>query len=90
MDDIIRKLYYGKVYPSESVHPISDRYQEIIAQRSKLLVEFREGLNEEQATLFGQIADQSADINDEECLCMFHEGVRFGVAIMEACREPLQ
>ena len=88
MDEIIRKLYYGKVYPSESVHPDSEQYRDMVAQRSKLLVKFRVGLNEEQAVLFGQIADQSADINDEACLCMFHEGVRFGVAIMEACREP--
>lgn len=87
MDEIIRKLYYGEVYPSESVHPTSNQYMELIQKREQMLEQFRSGLTEEQTELYEKIAESSADITDEECLSMFHEGVRFGVAIMEACRE---
>ena len=84
---ILDRLYDGKIYPSETVNPKTEKYCQLDEERKKLLIELREKLSDTDQLLVDQIDNLSDRISDEECKYMFAEGVRFGVGLMQDLAE---
>ena len=73
---ILDMLYDGQIYPAETVKPATEKYQRLNEEKQKLIDE-----------LLDRIDDLSDGICDEECRCMFAEGVRFGVGLIKELGE---
>ena len=84
---ILDRLYDGKIYPSETVNPATEKYRRLDSERKKLLDELHDKLSDSDQLLMERIVTLNFDISDEECRCMFAEGVRFGVGLMQDLAE---
>ena len=76
---ILDMLYDGQIYPAESVKPATEK--------QRLMDELREKLSGDDQQQLDRIDELSDGICDEECRCMFAEGVRFGVGLMKELGE---
>lgn len=84
---ILDMLYGGQIYPAESVKPATEKYRQLDEQRKELLGELRGRLPDPDRVLVDQLDNLAYAISDEECRCMFAEGVRFGVGLMRELEE---
>lgn len=84
---ILDMLYDGKIYPSVTVDPATEKYRQFDDERQKLLDELHDKLSDSDQLLLERIITLSFDILDEECRCMFAEGVWFGVGLMLELKE---
>ena len=84
---ILDMLYDGQIYPAESVKPATEKYQRLNEEKQRLMGELREKLSGDDQQLLDRIDELSDGICDEECRCMFAEGVRFGVGLMRELEE---
>lgn len=84
---ILDMLYGGQIYPAESVKPATEKYQRLNEEKQRLMGELREKLSGDDQQLLDRIDELSDGICDEECRCMFAEGVRFGVGLMRELEE---
>ena len=84
---ILDMLYDGQIYPAESVKPATEKYQRLNEEKQRLMDELREKLSGDDQQLLDRIDGLSDEICDEECRCMFAEGVRFGVGLMKELSE---
>ena len=84
---ILDMLYDGQIYPAESVKPETEKYQRLNEEKQRLMDELREKLSGDNQQLLDRIDGLSDGICDEECRCMFAEGVRFGVGLMKELGE---
>ena len=80
-------LYDGQIYPAESVKPATEKYQRLNEEKQRQMGELREKLSGDDQQLLDRIDELSDGICDEECRCMFTEGVRFGVGLMRELEE---
>ena len=80
-------LYDGRIFPAETVNPTTEKYRQLDDERKKLMDELRDKLSDSDQLLLERIDTLSYGISDEECRCMFAEGVRFGVALMRELEE---
>ena len=87
---ILDMLYDGQIYPAESVKPATEKYQRLNEERQRLMGELREKLSDDDQQLLNRIDELSDGICDEECRCMFAEGVRFDVGLMRELEELSQ
>lgn len=85
--NILDMLYDGSIYPAETVKPTTEKYRQLDEERKKLMDELRERLSDTDQRLLDRIDTLSYGILDEECRCMFAEGVRFGVGLMKELGE---
>ena len=84
---IFDMLYDGRIYPAENVNPKTEKYCQLDEEFKKLLDELRDKLSDSDQLLLERIVTLSFNIVDEECRCMFAEGVRFGVGLMRELDE---
>lgn len=84
---ILDMLYDGQIYPAESVKPETEKYQRLNEEKQRLMDELREKLTDDDQQQLDRIDELSDGICDEECRCMFAEGVRFGVGLMKELGE---
>ena len=84
---ILDMLYDGRIYPAENVNPKTEKYCQLDEEFKKLLDELRDKLSDSDQLLLERIVTLSFNIVDEECRCMFAEGVRFGVGLMRELDE---
>ena len=84
---ILDMLYDGQIYPAESVKPATEKYQRLNEEKQRLMDELREKLPGDDQQQLDRIDELSDGICDEECRCMFAEGVRFGVGLMKELGE---
>ena len=84
---ILDMLYGGQIYPAESVKPATEKYQRLNEEKQRLKDEPRQKLPADDQPLLEPSDDLSDGICDEECRCMFAEGVRFGVGLMKELGE---
>ena len=87
---ILDMLYDGQIYPAESVKPATEKYQRLNEEKQRLMGELREKLSDDDQQMLDRIDELSDGICDEECRCMFAEGVRFGVSLMRELEELSQ
>ena len=80
-------LYDGRIYPAETVKPATEKYRQLDEERKKLMDELRDKLSDTDQQLLDRIDTFFYGISDEECRCMFAEGVRFGVGLMKELGE---
>lgn len=84
---ILDMLYDGRIYPAETVKPATEKYRQLDEERKNLLDKLREKLSDTDQQLLDRIDTLAYGISDEECRCMFAEGVRFGVGLMKELGE---
>ena len=84
---ILDMLYDGQIYPAETVKPATEKYQQLNEEKQRLMDELREKLSGDDQQQLDQIDELSDGICDEECRCMFAEGVQFGVGLMKELSE---
>jgi len=80
MKSIINRLYDGKIFPVETVVPVTDDYRAATHKASKLMDELQEVLTAEQNKKLKDIIDLG--IIDMENRAIYAEGIRFGIGLM--------
>lgn len=82
MEDILRQLYHGELYPDEAIMPSNPNYQKIQDKINDDYEYLKEKMSIEDVKRFDGLKNQMHDISAMEGYENFAYGFRVGVALM--------
>lgn len=82
MEDILKQLYYGEIYPKESVYPSNTDYKAIQNKVSDEHKYFKKKMSFEDAERFDELKNKMYQISAMEGYENFAYGFKLGVALM--------
>ena len=82
MKDIFERLFNGEVYPGEKAVPKTDVYRKALRELEAANNNLNAVLDERQKELLKEMLDCWENVKYHEYVCIYSEGVRFGVELM--------
>lgn len=82
MKDIFERLFNGEIYPAERAVPKTDAYREALHSLEAANAALGAALTEQQKGLLKEMLDCRESVNHHEYVCIYGDGVRFGVELM--------
>ena len=82
MKGIFERLFSGEIYPAEKAVPKTDAYREALHELEAANNRLNASLDEGQRKLLKEMLDCRETANYQEYVCIYGEGVRFGVELM--------
>lgn len=81
MKDIFERLFNGEIYPGEKAVPKTDVYREDLHKLETASAALNAVLDERQKKLLKEMLDCWENVKYHEYVCIYGEGVRFGVEL---------
>lgn len=82
MKSVFEKLYRGEVRPDSIPGPDTDEYRDALKHSNDAQLALLDSLNEEQKKLLDAAMSARAEISYQENVCLYSEGIRFGMRLM--------
>lgn len=84
---ILDELYNGNISPAESAVPDSEEYREMLQEKNRIVEELKKAVPTEKLPLVDKLTSLFMSITEEECRCLYAEGVRFGINLMTEVKQ---
>ena len=78
---VMEKLFNGEIYPSEKIHPDSDKYKLANARVGEIVDHFLKKMDEEDKALIEELMTQVYDANSELNYANFKYGFSLGMKL---------
>ena len=82
MTNIFERLFNGEIYPAEKAVPKTDVYRYALHELEAVNAALESTLDERQKELLKKMLDCREEVKYHEFVCIYGEGVRFGVELM--------
>lgn len=82
MDDILKQLYNGEIYPEEQYHPILEEHKKLQKKQYQKYEDFISKIGSPLDKEFERILDEQFDILSLDFFQMFSDGFRLGARMM--------
>lgn len=86
---ILEAIYNGDFYPSETVVPKSEKYQNALRACEKIMDQLAQRLTKEDYDLVETLLDQSSIAQCEESECHFKYGFSAGLLLQQEAEEQV-
>ena len=84
MNDILRELYNGEVYPAEQIETEDESFQAIMKKYNTAKQEFKKDLNKSQLQQFGDLEILENKYGREYDMLNFRKGFQLGMQLTMA------
>lgn len=82
MKNIFERLFNGEISPSEKAVPTTGAYRQALQELQAANTALNAVLDERQQELLKEMLDCRESVFYHEYVCVFEEGIRFGVELM--------
>lgn len=82
MKSVLERLFNGEIRPGEKTNPGTERFRKALRESDAARSSLEESLTEKQRELVDRAFAARAEVTYLECVCIYSEGVRFGMELM--------
>lgn len=82
MKGVFERLFDGEINPGENSNPGTERFRNALRESEAARNALEDTLSAEQREMLDRAFNARAEVTHQECVCVYSEGVRFGVELM--------